>query len=174
MKKSNFLSIFFCCLLGMTACSDDPAMPKEEETQPTPDGNDEYTPTYEGYEKYMFTLDESQIPTLGGNYEAEKNVPQAKLIGISDMNEVKIDILNDKKIELGFECSMNAVKDHLVIFAKTSSLKDKNSKPKATVVRVKDLEMVSQVTYSLPETGEPDFLVAATADKALLGLSRVH
>lgn len=169
--KMNYLKLLTCCFIGMTACNDDHALEPQEEN-PT-QGKPDTEVHYEGFESYLFTLDQSQIPTLGGSYEAEKNVPQAKLIGISPENEVETDILkkNQTEVELGFDCQLQAVKEHLVVFAKKGSLKEEPSQPKATVIRVKDLKMVSQVSFSVEKNIEPDFLVAATADKALFGVS---
>lgn len=165
----------FFIVLGslMTGCSDD-----ENITEPTP------TPTpqpevpeqpsdrpYEGFEGYMFVLDQSQIPSNSG-FESERDVPQAKLVAISPEGKVSPDILAEKNLDLtlGFDCRLQRAGDVFVIIAKREWLKDDtNLKSKATVIEVKTLAVKSQVSFDLPEDTNYDFLEAVDAENAFVG-----
>lgn len=179
MKFSNkylLLLIGFSLAIAFASCKKDNKPnekpdqdPPVEKEDPEKEPENPPVPASE-FAGYMFVLDQAQIPDLAG-YEAEKDVPQAKLMAISPNGELHLDILAEKKVDvqLGFECKMQRVKDHFVIFAKKVSLKEKDSKTQVTVINNQTLQVVSQTTYDFNSGYPGDFMLAATEEKAFIG-----
>ncbi len=164
-------------LFCLASCSDDETPVGNtdnggEVTPPTPTPDPEPTPDpapqYEGFEGYMFVLDQSQIPNLGG-YEPDRSAPQAKLMYISPEGQVTLDAFAGQDAALGFDCRFDKVGGHFVIFAKKETLADDQPIGKATVIEGKSLKIESQHSYSFDKTMEPDFIVAVSKDMALVG-----
>lgn len=181
------LSILFCLSISIASCKDDqPITPQEEplpeENKPEGENNqgkneqEQNKPiTYEQFEGYMFTLDQSQKPTLGAGYEAERNVPQAKLMGISQEYKFSKDITKDNGSSkgLGFDSRLQKIGDYFFIYAKYSFIKEDDSPSKFTVLRAKDLSEVKVVDYNLEidENTSPDFVYGVSDKKVIYGLN---
>lgn len=185
------LSIIFCLSssISIVSCSDDKPGIQEKPEENTPEentpeenngessqGETEQTPdkptTYEQFEGYMFTLDQSQKPTLGAGYEAERNVPQAKLMAISHEYKFSNDILKDcgANIGLGFESKLQKAGDYFFVFSKYSYIKEDNSPSKITIIRAKDLQVEREVEYKLETDKSIDFMFAISDKKAIYGV----
>ncbi len=168
---SRYFLTFIALGSLMAGCSDD-----DTPTEPNGGGQSEIPEQpsdrpYEGYEGYMFVLDQSQIPSNSG-YESERDVPQAKLVAISPEGKVSPDIVAERNpdLTLGFDCRLQRTGDHFVIFAKREWLKDDtNLKAKATVIAAKSLDIKSQVAFDLPENTDYDFLEAVNEEVAFIG-----
>ncbi len=185
-NKVLLFSIIFCLSssIGIVSCSDDKPEIQEKPEENVPEENNgensqsetEQTPdkptTYEQFEGYMFTLDQSQKPTLGAGFEAERNVPQARLMAISHEYNFSNNIMKEcgSDIGLGFESKLQKTGDYFFVFSKYSYIKEDNSPSKITIIRAKDLHVEREVNYK-PETDKTiDFMFAVSDKKAIYGV----
>lgn len=186
------LSILFCLSISIASCKDDQPITPQEEPLPEenkPEENEENKPEsgneqqqnepiiYEQFEGYMLTLDPSEKPTLGG-YEAEKNIPAAKLMGISHEYTFSNDMMkdNNQNINLGYECKLQQVGNYLVVFAHYKGIKDDNQPSKITIIKAKDMNKEREVEYMLDEYEYLDFIFATSDKRVIYGLydSEIH
>lgn len=180
LRKSILASISLIFSLfpffSFVSCSDDNE-PATQHKPETPNSEGDTPVTYEQFEGYMFVLDPSQKPTLGG-YEAERNVPPAKLMSISREYSFTTDILKDNNlnINLGFECKLQKIGSYLIVFAHYKDIKEDNLPSKITVIRAKDLHKEREVEYMLDEYEYLDFMFATSDKRVIYGLydSEIH